>query len=195
MGLPAGARGILTSGGSLSNFSAIVTARHERLGEDLPGRVDLLLRGDAPLRHEGGAPRRASRGRACARCRRTRGSGCVPAALEEAIREDRSRGRRPFLVVANVGTTNTGAVDPLPEVVADRPRARPLGPRRRRVRRLLPPGAGRRGAAARDRGLRLDHARPPQGALPALRARGASRPRRRRARPRPPRAARATSRT
>jgi aromatic-L-amino-acid decarboxylase len=38
-------------------------------------------------------------------------------ALAEAIREDRSRGRRPFLVVANVGTTNTGAVDPLPEIV------------------------------------------------------------------------------
>ena len=37
MGLPAGAVGILTCGGSLSNFSAIVTARHARLGEDLAG--------------------------------------------------------------------------------------------------------------------------------------------------------------
>src|SRR5512145_2080444 len=37
MGLPDGARGLLTSGGSLSNFGAIVTARHERLGEVIQG--------------------------------------------------------------------------------------------------------------------------------------------------------------
>src|SRR5205085_2216373 len=32
-GFPPGARGILTSGGSLSNLSAVVTARHALLGE------------------------------------------------------------------------------------------------------------------------------------------------------------------
>ena len=60
MGLPAGSRGILTSGGSLSNFSAIVTARHERLGEYFQDGVDLPLRGDAPLRRQGRAPGRLS---------------------------------------------------------------------------------------------------------------------------------------
>jgi glutamate/tyrosine decarboxylase-like PLP-dependent enzyme len=36
-----------------------------------------------------------------------------PAALAEAVTEDRASGLRPFLVVANGGATSTGAVDPL----------------------------------------------------------------------------------
>jgi aromatic-L-amino-acid decarboxylase len=36
--------------------------------------------------------------------------------LRAAIAEDRRRGLRPFIVVSNAGTTNTGAVDPLNEV-------------------------------------------------------------------------------
>jgi aromatic-L-amino-acid decarboxylase len=38
--------------------------------------------------------------------------------LEEMIAEDRARGLAPFLVVGNAGTTNSGAVDPLPEIAA-----------------------------------------------------------------------------
>jgi len=41
-----------------------------------------------------------------------------PDVLREAVRADRSRGLRPFLVVATAGTTNTGAVDDL-EGLAD----------------------------------------------------------------------------
>jgi glutamate/tyrosine decarboxylase-like PLP-dependent enzyme len=39
-----------------------------------------------------------------------------PAELEAAIRNDRSDGFVPFLVVGTAGTTNAGAVDPLPRI-------------------------------------------------------------------------------
>jgi aromatic-L-amino-acid decarboxylase len=116
MGLPAGARGILTSGGSLSNFSALVTARHERLGEAFQdGSIYFSAETHycvTKASRLAGFPRASLRELPTdARLR------LDPAALEQAVQEDRARGRRPFLVVANVGTTNTGAIDPLPEIL------------------------------------------------------------------------------
>ena len=115
MGLPEGAQGLLTSGGSLSNFSAIVAARQERLGDELAGgtiyystQTHYCVAKAACL---AGFPRAALRALPVDERFRLRSD-----ALEAALREDRARGRRPFLLVANVGTTNTGAIDPLPEL-------------------------------------------------------------------------------
>ena len=36
--------------------------------------------------------------------------------LRSLVEEDRRQGRKPFCVVANAGTTNTGAIDPLSEL-------------------------------------------------------------------------------
>ena len=116
MGLPPEARGILTSGGSLSSFAAVVTARHERLGEAFQDGV--LYFSEETHYCVPKAARLAGFPRASLRVLPTDARYRLqPAALAEAIREDRARGLRPFMVVANVGTTNTGAIDPLPEVL------------------------------------------------------------------------------
>ena len=115
-GYPATAGGVLTSGGSMANLSALVTAR-DALGEDfLDGTLYVSEQAHHSLAKAAriaGFPADAVRTIACdARLRMD------PDALERAIAEDRAVGRRPFLVVASAGTTNTGAVDPLPAVAA-----------------------------------------------------------------------------
>jgi aromatic-L-amino-acid decarboxylase len=112
---PETSQGLLTTGGSLANLSAFVTARHARLGEDfldgtyyctdqthasntkaatIAGFAERNLRfvpTDAELRMD-------------------------PEALRAMVRQDRDAGHRPFLVIPAAGTTNTGAVDPLAAV-------------------------------------------------------------------------------
>ena len=132
-------RGILTSGGSMANFSAIVTARHTKLGEDFLRRHVLRQRA---------GPRERCRRRRPRRLLASGTSGVVPTDAElrmdaEALREhDRARiarrasGRSWWCPSA--GTTNTGAIDPLDDVADDRGGRGALDARGRGVRRVLP---------------------------------------------------------
>lgn len=107
-GLPAGAQGITTSGGSLANLSAVLTARSERLGEDLAGATLYVTEhahhSVAKAAMLAGIPRAGVRVVPC-----DAGGRMDPEALGTLIAAD----PRPFLVVASAGTTNTGAIDPL----------------------------------------------------------------------------------
>ncbi len=116
-GYGARARGLLTSGGSLANFTAVVTARHDRLGEgaDLrrataytSSQVHHSVRRSVRL---AGIPGENLRSVAVDEHLRM-----APQDLARAVAEDRARGLRPFLVVSSAGTTNTGAIDPLPAI-------------------------------------------------------------------------------
>lgn len=112
VGYPAGSLGLLTTGGSMANFSALFTARRERLPDDfLRGTIYVsdqvhhsiqkaaMLAGFPPgsVRQVGTDER--------FRMRR--------ADLEARIRADRKEGHDPFLIVGSAGTVNTGAIDDL----------------------------------------------------------------------------------
>lgn len=115
VGYPQEARGILTSGGSLAGFTAIVTARRARLPEDfLLGTIYVSDQTHHSIEKSAilaGFPERNVRAIPSDERFRIRLD-----ALEQRIEEDRRQGLIPFLVVGNAGTTNTGAVDALEDL-------------------------------------------------------------------------------
>ncbi len=117
VGYPASAGGILTTGGSLSTFSALVTARREKLPEDfLKGTIYVSDQTHHSIQKAAmlaGFPPGNVREIPSDERFRVRVD-----ALAERVARDREAGFTPFFVVGNAGTTNTGAVDDL-EAVAD----------------------------------------------------------------------------
>ncbi len=111
IGYPDSAGGLFTSGGSAAILDALVAAR-EAAGS--PERPAVIL-----------SDQTHSAFKRAARIVGVRPEGVVvvpsdasyrlePRALAEAISAARARGLTPVAVCANAGTTNTGAVDPLP---------------------------------------------------------------------------------
>jgi aromatic-L-amino-acid/L-tryptophan decarboxylase len=117
MGLPHGAGGLLTSGGSGANMTAAVAARHAAVeaGADI-SRLTVYTSAQA---HSSvvraawiaGIRRQNVRVVEMDDLFRMRTSE-----LEAAVSADRAIGLSPFLVVASAGTTNTGSVDPIDEI-------------------------------------------------------------------------------
>ncbi len=117
IGYPREARGLLTTGGSMANFTALVTARRTRLPENF---ISGTLYASDQVHHSvvkaalmAGFPEGNVREIAVDADFRIRLD-----ALRAKIEADRRDGFTPFLIVASAGTTNTGAVDDL-EALAD----------------------------------------------------------------------------
>jgi aromatic-L-amino-acid decarboxylase len=111
-GLPATGGGILTTGGSMAALSALVAARHTRLGEEFAdGTIYLTDQAHGSIAKAAriaGFPVRALRIVPVDHDARM-----DPGELARLIGEDRAAGRRPACVVGTAGTTNLGVVDPL----------------------------------------------------------------------------------
>ncbi|MFE0025663.1 pyridoxal phosphate-dependent decarboxylase family protein [Amycolatopsis sp. NPDC059021] len=111
-GLPDTASGVLTTGGSLATLSAVVAARHDKLGDDLTRATFYLTENTNHCVAK--AARIAGLPPSSARLVPTTGRLSMDAAgLRATVERDRARGERPFLVVATAGTTSSGTVDEL----------------------------------------------------------------------------------
>jgi glutamate/tyrosine decarboxylase-like PLP-dependent enzyme len=122
VGLPRGAYGVLTSGGSMANLAGLAAARDAAVPYDL-ARRGLVAGGGAPLVLYTSEEAHHSIAKAAG----ILGIGrdfvrAVPvdrslrldvAALRAAIARDRRARLRPFAVAASAGTVTTGTVDPL----------------------------------------------------------------------------------
>jgi glutamate/tyrosine decarboxylase-like PLP-dependent enzyme len=116
-GYPEGASGVLVSGGSAANLTALACAREARSGAMDESAVVYM----SDQTHSSLA--RAARALGF----RPEQVRVIPTdetarmrvdALRGAIEADQGGGRTPLIVVANAGTTATGAVDPLRELAA-----------------------------------------------------------------------------
>jgi aromatic-L-amino-acid/L-tryptophan decarboxylase len=117
IGYPGQASGILVSGGSQANLTALACARETKAGgRSQSAVVYVSTQGHSSLTR---ALRilgfRSEQVRALPVDERFR---LRSDALAAAIEQDVQAGRQPFLAVANAGATNTGAIDPLEELAA-----------------------------------------------------------------------------
>src|SRR5947209_7358305 len=111
-GLPESAGGLFVSGGSMANLTGLVAARHALLQDRIEGATiyfsDQTHSSVERALNVIGFMREQMR-----KLPSDEGFRLSIQSLREAISEDRAKGLRPFCVIANAGTTNTGAIDPL----------------------------------------------------------------------------------
>ena len=107
--------GLFVSGGSVANMSALIAARNDRL-KDTEYPIGVAYLSDQT--HSS-----VAKGLRLIGFRQdqivkipTKEFMMRTDLLEEAIKRDLSEGKKPFIVVGTIGTTNTGSIDPLPEI-------------------------------------------------------------------------------
>jgi aromatic-L-amino-acid decarboxylase len=118
MGLPKQAGGLLTTGGSMATLSAIACARERHFADKDFSAARIYLTEQAHHCVAKGAQIAGFQQSALRLIPTDRHLRMDIDALSATIRADRDEGLQPFCVVANAGTTNTGAIDPLEAIAA-----------------------------------------------------------------------------
>jgi glutamate/tyrosine decarboxylase-like PLP-dependent enzyme len=115
IGFPETAGGHFVTGGSAANLTALAVARHVKLDDQSENGV--IYFSDQTHSSIERALKLLGFARVQMRKLKSDEQYRLPVhELQQAIRQDRAAGKRPFCVVANAGTTNTGTVDPLPRL-------------------------------------------------------------------------------
>jgi len=117
IGYPEQAAGVLVSGGSAANLTALACAREALLGA-MSDRVVAYLSDQAHSSMARAARVLGFRPNQVRVLPVDDGYRMRPQALAAAMAADRRAGRRPLFVAASAGATSTGAVDPLAELAA-----------------------------------------------------------------------------
>jgi aromatic-L-amino-acid/L-tryptophan decarboxylase len=115
VGYPEGSAGVLVSGGSAANLTAIACARERRLGP-MDERAVVYMSDQAHSSLARAARALGFRPDQVRVIPTDRAARMRPDSLEGAVAYDTASGRRPLVVIANAGATATGAIDPFHEL-------------------------------------------------------------------------------
>ncbi|CAG8396570.1 unnamed protein product [Penicillium salamii] len=111
---PDGAAGLSVSGGSMANFMALTAARDKIVPRTEDHHLAVIyVSGDTHF-----SISKAARILGFGRDQVCQIPGLEPQTLATSILDDRAAGRIPMAIVATLGSTSTGSIDPISEVAA-----------------------------------------------------------------------------
>lgn len=108
--------GVFLSGGSMANMSAMVAARDSRLTPEEFSKGMVYFSDQTHSSNEKGLRIIGFRNDQIVKIPTDDRFVIRTDLLEEAIVRDLAAGKKPFAIIGNIGTTNTGSIDPLDEM-------------------------------------------------------------------------------
>lgn len=117
-GYPEGSGGLFVSGGSIANLTALIAARDAKLSYEERSRAVVYI---SDQTHISLTKALYMIGFCRDQIRKIPTDEAFQmnfTVLERTVAKDEANGKKPFAVIATAGTTNTGSVDPLPEIAA-----------------------------------------------------------------------------